>query len=331
MEKKYEIEIEEIPPLESDRIMDDSMTVGVAQFLKGEYSVQHLIEDSYEYLINKESLKESVVTERPLDILRKGMKKYYNNELIDKFSVYQFKKDALNGVKGKVVSILDEARLEDCSIVVFPENSMMSEYVPKLQHYADFYNSIIIYGEEHLPGDQSVYINRIGVIFPHRGAIRQVIKNKPSEYERDVELIKAQEIPVFKVFRTPLGNFMAFHGNDYRTYNEYIDHFIKEQDLNFLVIISNYYWNKDELNNLLKKSVEQHIPIIFANTALFGGSNIYPLNKKGLKPKCENILIQKWPKDRLYDIVEQDLVVDEKEEKKQQEIQAQVDRFKKIF
>ncbi len=331
MEKKYEVEIEDIETLESDRTFGENTTIGTAQMLRGEYKLENLIENSYEYLIKKEYLKETVVKDDPIQELKKSMKKYFNNELIDKYFVFQFKKDALNGVKGKVVGFLDDARLEDCSFVIFPENTMMSEYVPKLQHFADFYNIIVIFGEEHVPGGEGFYINRIGVVFPHRSTIRYINKNKPEQYDKKAEFISQPKLPQFKVFRSPMGTFMVFHGNDYRAYNEYIDHLIREYSLDFIIILANNYWTEEDLNGLFEKSLEKRIPIIFSNTAVFGGSNIYPLNPKGLKSKSEAILIQKWPKERIYDLIKDDKEKSDEIKQKEKAMKDAEERFKQIF
>ena len=331
MEKKYEIEVEEIETLESDRTLGDATTVAIGQYIRGEYKLENLIDESYEYLIKKEYLKETLVKDDPIQEMNKSMKKYFNNELIDKFFVYQFKKDAINGVKGKVVGFLDDARLEDCTFVIFPENSMMSEYVPKLQHFADYYNIVVIFGEEHVLGAEGFYINRIGVVFPNRSTIRYVIKNKPERYDKKSEYILNQKLPIFKIFKTPLGNFIIIHGNDYKAYKEYIDHIIREYALDFIIILANNYWTQEELDELFDRSLNHKIPIIFSNTAVFGGSNMYPLNPKGLKSKTEAILIQKWPKERIYDMIKEDKEMKSVNEQKQKEMKEAEDRFKQIF
>jgi len=124
---------------------------------------------------------------------------------------------------------------------------------------------------------------------------------------------------------------MVFHGNDYRAYNEYIDHLIREYSLDFIIILANNYWTEEDLNGLFEKSLEKRIPIIFSNTAVFGGSNIYPLNPKGLKSKSEAILIQKWPKERIYDLIKDDKEKSDEIKQKEKAMKDAEERFKQIF
>ncbi len=238
------------------------------------------------------------LTEDKRSLWERNVKRYYDFNLFKYDQILKITHEAeIMRVKPKIIGFMDDAIYEGSTLVIFPELSIPETYLEKLQGYADRFDLFIIAGIEHIR-KKNKNLNLAYLIGPNQKEMVFQQKNTPmiisgndvkSEWHENIQKKKP---PHLNIFKTGFGRFIILIGQDCYELNEYIPFISRENQLDLVIMIHNGILMSDFYKNLSDIAINIKKPILFVNTGLYGGTNVF-LPDKNSKEK-ENILTKRF-------------------------------------